>query len=271
MDRTSEYILFKNSRVVFYTFGTGKRSLFCFHGFGENAATFAVLESWLGNDFTLYAIDLPYHGETRWQEGLLLAPADLLEIMDRILQKNHRTGTRFSLLGFSMGGRVALYLLQLVPARVERAVLLAPDGLHVNFWYWLGTQTSAGNKLFAYTMKKPRWFYMVANAGHAIGLVNKSIIKFIHHYLDDSQVRLMLYQRWTTMRRFKPNLHLLRQAINQHHIHVSFIFGRFDRIILRRRLRFLEGHQNVTVRTIDAGHHFLKQPFAEQIASLFNE
>jgi pimeloyl-ACP methyl ester carboxylesterase len=48
---------------------------------------------------------------------------------------------QYLLMGFSLDGRIALSVLELMPAGVSRLVLLAPDGLKINFWYWLSTQT----------------------------------------------------------------------------------------------------------------------------------
>ena len=62
-------------------------------------------------------------------------------------------------LGFSLGGRIALSLYQAQPENVEKLILLAPDGLIVNFWYWFSTQTWIGNNIFSFSMKYPGWFF----------------------------------------------------------------------------------------------------------------
>ncbi len=70
-----------------------------------------------------------------------------------------------------MGGRAAMHLLQQIPGKIERVALVAPDGLHQNLWYWLTTQTAFGNKAFAYTMKKPVWFFSIVNASGELNLL----------------------------------------------------------------------------------------------------
>jgi hypothetical protein len=47
-----------------------------------------------------------------------------------------------------------------MPEQIEKLVLLAPDGLKVNFWYWLATQTWLGKNSFCFTMKHPGWFFV---------------------------------------------------------------------------------------------------------------
>jgi pimeloyl-ACP methyl ester carboxylesterase len=186
-------------------------------------------------------------------------------------ERPRKNQSKFSVIAFSLGGRVALHLLQSAPAQIERMVLIAPDGLHQNFWYWLATQTSAGNRLFGYTMKNPHWFFALISFAFKLRLLNKSIARIVHHYLDDEEGRLLLYRRWTVMRKFKPEKKAIASAIGTRQIPVRFLFGSYDRIILSRRSKFFEGNQHVKVKIIDSGHQLLKEKFADDIASLFSQ
>jgi pimeloyl-ACP methyl ester carboxylesterase len=271
MQTKTQIIQYRNSFINVYFFGKGEKCLFCFHGYGEDGSSFEFLENFLGNEFILVAIDLPFHGRTSWNEGLLITPDDLLNIINLIAGQTDLEKKKISLLGFSLGGRVALQLLQTIPSQIERAVLIAPDGLHVNFWYALGTQISIGNKLFAYTMKKPGWFAALVNFGNKIKLLSKSIVRFTHYYLDDEHERFLLYQRWTTMRKFKPNASAVRKAIKEHKIDVSILFGSYDRIILSKRSSFFGESPHVKIKVIEAGHMLLREKYADDIASLFSQ
>ena len=267
-------ISYKKSIINVSVFGTGNKLLICFHGYGENGKTFESLEKKLGNEYTLVATDFPFHGETKWNEGLLLTPNDLLNILSIILQQIEIAKdklSKFYVLAFSLGGRVALHILQSAPAQIERMVLIAPDGLHQNFWYWLGTQTSLGNKLFAQTMKRPYWFFTLTSFGYKLRLLNKSIVRIMHYYLDDEEGRLLLYQRWTTMRKFKPKPEVVVNAINNYKIPVRFLFGSYDRIILSKRSKSFKRNQHVKVTIINAGHQLLREKFVEDIALLFSQ
>jgi pimeloyl-ACP methyl ester carboxylesterase len=100
-------------------------------------------------------------------------------ILEQVLKSNVNTSLsqQLTLLGFSLGARIALTLYEANPEKVERLVLLAPDGLKVNFWYWLATQTWIGNKLFACTMQHPGWFLLFLKLLNKLKLVNSSIFK----------------------------------------------------------------------------------------------
>ena len=62
-------ITYKKSIINVSIFGTGNKLLICFHGYGEDGDSFEPLEKKLGNEYTLAAIDFPFHGETKWNEG----------------------------------------------------------------------------------------------------------------------------------------------------------------------------------------------------------
>ena len=271
----TQFIVYKESGIHLNVYGSGPKWLFCFHGFGQDGSSFKTLEKALGNDFTMLAIDFPFHGKTEWKQGLLMTPEDLLGIMAIIIHEHaalEQKPFKFSILAYSLGGRISLHLLQMIPNQVEKILLIAPDGLKVNFWYWLGTQTRPGNKLFAYTMKKPQWFFWVLNNSHKAGLLNKSIIKFVHRYVDDDAVRALLYKRWTTLRLFRPSLKAVKHIIIEKGIPVRLLYGSYDRIILSKRSDILKkNNEQVSVTIVDGGHELLKEKFAPVIASLLSE
>jgi pimeloyl-ACP methyl ester carboxylesterase len=265
--------VYKETEICFDFKGSGPSVIVCLHGFGENMDSFTFLSNTLGKQYTLLCIDLPFHGATKWRKELLFKPSELLQIIEQILERSGFGAKHtFSFLGYSLGGRIALQLLQMIPERIDRIVLIAPDGLRVNFWYWLGTQTYIGNKLFYATMQHPEWFFAMTNFAYKIGFLNKSIIKFLHYYLDDKEARLMLYKRWTTLCKFRPNLPQVRKNITEHKIPVRFIFGSYDRIILDKRSdAFKKDTENVKILVLNAGHQLLKEKYAADIAMQFSQ
>ncbi|MFT3678334.1 MAG: alpha/beta hydrolase [Chitinophagaceae bacterium] len=268
------FLAYKSSQIAWYRFGKGARLVLCFHGYGESGTAFSFLGQLAGAEYSILAIDLPHHGRTRWLETKAFEPADLQQICLQLLsQVDSGSGTSelsFSLLGFSLGGRMALQLYQLMPSQTERLVLLAPDGLKVNFWYWLSTQTWAGNRLFAYTMKKPSWFFGLLRLFNRLGWVNSSIFKFVNHYIGNEEVRQLLYARWHCLRRIKPRLKQIRADIQENKTSVRLLYGRHDRIILPDRgYKFSKGIESYChISIIESGHQVLHEKHA--IAILAN-
>ncbi len=259
---------YRQSRFSIRKYGNGAKCLIGFHGYGEDGTAFQFLEFHLGTEFTLVAIDLPFHGNTQWNDDLDFDMADLWKIINELLPINNTT---VSFMGYSMGGRIALKLMEQNIAKVDKVVLLAPDGLHRNPWHWLATQTLVGNRLFAFTMKYPTWLFGLMNVANKLGVLNKSIFNFAHYYLDDDIERKYLYQRWTVMRKFHPNLHLLQQKIKAHQKKITLLFGRYDRIILTDKgKKFQQGLEEwVTVKELNAGHQLLKEKYVIEITATF--
>jgi len=266
---TSAFLHYKSSRVH-YTYSTNAgKPVVCFHGYGESESGFQFMEAYLPPGHMLIAIDLPLHGQTEWNEGLEFSITDVVAITETILT-DCSASLPITLLAYSMGGRVALHLLQQIPAKIEKLVLLAPDGLKMNTWYWLATQTWISNRLFRFTMKNPRWFILLLRGCNRLGILNQSVLKFVNHYIGDPAVRHQLYQRWTCMRQIRPNLKAIKKIIAQHKIHVALVYGEYDRIIRHERgEKFRRGIESFcTLRTIQTGHQVLSKKNAALLAEL---
>jgi pimeloyl-ACP methyl ester carboxylesterase len=264
-------LTYKNSTIHYYRFGSGPKPAVCFHGYGEDAETYLFLDKYAGSQYTFYSMDLPFHGKTEWKEDLNFSYKDLLEIVKEILkQKNQQPETsnqKLTLLGFSLGGRVALSLCQAMPEKIERLVLLAPDGLKQNFWYWLATQTWAGNRFFRFTMKHPGWFFGFLKLLNKLKLVNASVFKFVSFYIGNAETRRILYARWTTLRKLKPDIKLTKSFVTKNNTQVRLVYGKHDRIILSPvGERFRKGiEKNCTLTVIDSGHQVLHEKHVGEI------
>ena len=73
------------------------------------------------------------------------------------------------------------------------------------------------------------------------------------------------------MRKFYPNLSLLKKIILKNKIPVSLLFGKYDRVILTKHgFTFQKNIEElVEVKEIKAGHQLLKIKYATEIADLF--
>lgn len=264
MATVSQQLRFRNSIIHYTRWGSGPEWLFCFHGYGEDSSSFRFLEKTLEEQYTVIAIDLPFHGRTQWREGLSFEPAELLNIIHQIRPQ----GQGFHLLGYSMGGRVSLQLLQLAPNDIKSVLLVAPDGLHKKIWQRLATGTRLGKRIFTQVMNRPEWLLAALDGAATLGLYNRNLLKFVHHYLDDAPQRELLYQRWLTLRRFKPDRKLAKKIIRQNRIPVQLVFGRYDPVILTRYgTAFCQKTSGlVSLTELEAGHQLLREKYAADIA-----
>lgn len=122
-------------------------------------------------------------------------------------------------------------------------------------------------------MRNPGWMMGIMEVLGKLKLLNPSIQKFVHYYLDEDVARELLYKRWTTMRRFKPNKKTLATLSLEKQIPVSMLFGKFDRVITDRHGKKFASMAPVliTYQTIEAGHQLLKQKYSTLIAGMILE
>ncbi len=101
--------------LVTRTWGDGP-PLVLLHGFTQTAAAWGPFGQLLGCHRTIVAVDLPGHG------GSASIAADLEETADRVLELFD--DEPFDLLGYSLGGRVALTLALTRPGRLSSLILV---------------------------------------------------------------------------------------------------------------------------------------------------
>jgi pimeloyl-ACP methyl ester carboxylesterase len=268
----SKFIEQGNATFHYRKFGSGPKLLFCFHGYGRDSYQFTFLEKTLGKIYTIIAIDMPFHGLTKWKDKLTFHPNYLIQVMQEIRAGLKKEKEKFTILGFSMGGRISLHLTQILHKHVEKVVLIAPDGLKINFWHWFCTHTWLGNKLLGYTINHPSWVLYLLKLAERTKVINSSVAGFVHYYVDDTKERQTLYQRWTTLRKFTLQINRLKRTIVKDRIPVRMLFGLHDKIILsssgRKFRRGIEDYASVKV--INETHYLLRETHANTIRELFN-
>jgi len=92
------------------------------HGFMGNSHEFDEAISLLSNDFNCLTIDLPGHGKTQVLENdycysMAKAADNIINLLDKLKV------SQCFLIGYSMGGRLALYLILNYPQRFQKVIL----------------------------------------------------------------------------------------------------------------------------------------------------
>ncbi|KAF8042896.1 hypothetical protein BT93_A1276 [Corymbia citriodora subsp. variegata] len=131
------------------------------HGF-DSCRHFAVVANTLSreiiDDLGIYIVsfDRPGYGEsdpdpTRTPRSIAL---DIEELADKL-----GLGSRFYVIGFSMGGQVVWGCLKYIPHRLAGAVLLAPV---INYW-WPGFPANLSNEAYYQLFRQDQWTLRVAH------------------------------------------------------------------------------------------------------------
>lgn len=258
MTFTAHSIHTKQGTLHYQKHGSGEKPLLVFHGFGQSAFTFQFLSSAaVGQTHTLYLFDLFFHGDSVWAlEETALEKSVWKNLMELFFQQE--SVSRFSVLGFSMGGKFALSTVESFPDRVAKIYLLAPDGIKTSFWYSMATFPHALRHLFKSMITHPKRFHRLVTGAHAIGLIDKGILRFVEYQMNTEEKRRRVYNSWVVFRHLKFDLQKIANVINQYAPELVFIVGKHDKIITASSMnRLLKKVNNYQLEILEAGHNDL--------------
>jgi len=124
------------------------------HGFGDSLQTFDAWASILSKQYRVVGLDLPGFGLTGPDPTGDYSDARSLAVLAALMD---RLGlSKASLVGNSMGGRLAWMFASAYPARVEKLVLVSPDGFaSPGFEYGRAPDVPLMLRLLPYTLPKP--------------------------------------------------------------------------------------------------------------------
>ncbi len=259
---------YKNSTLAYRKSGHGEKVLLLFHGFGQNKQIFDDLAHAVDDQYTLYAIDLFFHGSSQWSKGeVALKKKEWLEIMTQFLAENKIE--RFSLLGFSLGGKFALATLELFPNRIDQLILLAPDGIKTNFWYSLATYPLLLRRFFKSMIVKPGRLHSLTSFLHKLNLVDNGLLRFAQWQMDTQEKRERVYYSWVVFRHLKFDMKNIASLKAKHSIRLTLIVGKHDKIItienMKRLLQYVKDHQLIV---LDTGHNGVIEGSIEVLSKL---
>ncbi len=264
-------IIYNQSQIHYIVYGNGSNPVIGFHGYGEDAGSFSILENLLDPDKILIVITLPLHGNSDWKEQDFCTPQDILSIITNILLNEQITAVQFSVAGYSLGGRICLKLLEVYPQKVNHTLLLAPDGIKMFLLQYLATQNKYSNWLFKFTIKYPQWFLAIIKIIKFLRIVHPSIAEFIYRLMEDKVERTSLYNRWMMFKYLHPNIELVKKNILHQHKKLDIIIGEYDKLIKPATIDGLKkgmDDAHIAIHKLPTGHILMKEKFAAQIASL---
>ena len=265
MSAFSNYIAVGNEKLHYLKWGSGKRLLLAFHGYGDDAVIFSPLIEHLTFEYTILSIDLPHHGGSKWPDKEAFTVADLISLVRTL--KNEFEVDKISLLGYSMGGRVCLSVIEQMPESIDKVVLMATDGLTVNLYYYLFTRTAAGRVMFRHMLENPALYLKAVDWLRKVNLVGPSKHKFVMHFLQTDEGRNLLLRVWPAMSGIIPPPSKVKATIKKHRIPVTIIMGLLDKIIPPiQAKKFSAGLDTVKVHYLAKGHRVFDHENAGLVA-----
>lgn len=252
-----------NCRVL----GNGEKNVIAFHGFGQDGNSFLPVAIKIP-EYTIYSFDLPFHGETKFQDpSHFLTNQEVVELIKKLTDLI--AIERFSLIGFSIGAKLLFPVLEKFYSRVENVWLLAPDGIKINLWYRVATGTRLMRYLFRSILNNPQMVKRFGNWIQFINLLDKKTLFFALKSIDTKNKRDQVYYIWTCLRKLHLNPGRTSELVNKSNISVLFILGEKDLLIPESKIIPLSGNlKNSKIVTLTCGHQKLIEYFADWSSSV---
>jgi pimeloyl-ACP methyl ester carboxylesterase len=224
----------------------------------------------LGKDYTIIAFDLPFHGNTIWNEHKFLIPPHLKTLTNEILQRFNKQS--FSVIGYSLGGKLVMSLIAEMASKIDEVILIAPDGIKNNLWYNVSTYPAFGRALFKLFINFPYPFIFLLKVLNALKIINDGTMKIVKLRSETKEKRLKVYNTWLCLRELGENMNIIKNTINTHHIKIYLIFGKYDPVIKPALGQFfVKDLENGKLIILDKGHNLMKDYLNDTLKQLFSK
>lgn len=223
----------KNGFTIEYAIlKSGSHYHFAFPGFGREFQDFEIFTPILKQDHGLIGVNLFFHGKSILPMHYLdrgMPISDFEKVWKEFLQ--YLQIDQYGLIGYSMGGKVTLTLLEKYPADITSVLLLAPDGFFLNPLYLFASGTRFGRWLFQFINRHPSVLFRLADFLKFMRILPPKLHRFVYVHMDSKRKRDQVYQAWMTYRWFRPNQQTLINNLKSHSIKFNMVFGKYDSII----------------------------------------
>ena len=248
------FIHYRKNVLHYVKAGNGKEPLLVFHGFGQDHTLYVPLLKSLSPRYTLFIVDLFFHGKSEWNEGERpVSVRDWSNIIN-VLLDDQKIKT-FSLFAYSLGGKFALATVQAFAPRISRLYLIAPDGIKTSLWYSAATYPKIMRAFFRSMIFRHDRFLKIAAKLNESNLVDKGLLRFADYQMNSEAKRKRVYYSWVVFRHLKFDLRTIGRLINENNIHLTMIVGRYDKVIEPKHMhRLLKHVRKYRLEVLEAGH-----------------
>jgi pimeloyl-ACP methyl ester carboxylesterase len=219
-------------KIHYHEFGSGDKLLFAFHGYGMSGANFNVFEQSLLKQFRIVSFDHFFHGTSYLYD---VNEASVIAGMQPEMLKTYITTwfeqfgeERFSLLGYSIGANLALYLVTHFAPLIDELILLAPDGLVPHKGFQFLRASFIGQKLFRKLTYSDWMMSRALKLLQQIKVIDQTLYAIAHREIDTPDKRIDAYFTIHFLKHIRPDIEQIAGQINRYHIRCRLYFGEFD-------------------------------------------
>ncbi len=248
------FIHYRANLLHYVKAGNGKHPLLVIHGFGQDHTLYMPLVKSLSPIYTLYIIDLFFHGKSEWNERERpVQKSDWNNFLGTLLlEQNIDT---FSIMAYSLGGKFAFATLEGFPERIKKLFLLAPDGIRTSPWYRLATYPTVSRRIFKSMIKRHNRFLWIARRLSESKLLDKGVIRFADRQMNSEEGRRRVYASWVMFRHLSSDMKHIGELINMNGIQLTVIVGKHDKVVRPAYMnRLLKHVRDYKLEMLESGH-----------------
>ena len=256
-DYTAYSVSHEQAVLTYHKAGNGRQALLTFHGFGQDYRAFGPWVAAHAEKYTFYSFNLFFHAQSTWGQGEVpLEKHQWKTLIALFLQQHHLD--RFSVAGFSLGGKFALATLEAFSQQIDRVFLIAPDGIRISPWYDLATYPFITRRFFKSLIDHPRRLTWLVNLIQGLSLADKKLLRFVQSQMNTQEKRTRVYYSWVVFRHLRFHLPALAQLFNEQGIALTMITGKYDQVVYPAWMnRLLKRLSNYDAQVLEAGHNDL--------------
>ncbi len=263
MSHTRFTIDIEKNKISIVCFGSGPVKLLALPGYGNAADYFHRLFPLLETKVQIYAVDLPMHGETKWNDADFKVD-HLLKIINKV--NIHNQSPLDGFLGYSMGGRLVLSMLPHLKFPIKYCFLLAPDGLYTpgsQLWEKLPFFLK---KRLVKLLNKPKATKKIAQLLRHAKIIRRSDQLFLERQMVfPGRYRRLLFWGVNTAR-FDVDETLTIDWLNKHNVKTTLIYGDLDKVVSSEKGKTFTGKlKDGEMIIISGNHHIVKAETAKII------
>lgn len=262
----------KSLKIAYRIYGSGDEVIIGFHGFGHPKEDFSSISEHIPQHQRLIAVDVPGHGDSffhpKREKNHPITKQEWKELILQICEKEKVKA--FHLCGYSLGGRMSLVTLEVLPEMVLSATLFSPDGLVKSTLYKFGNENWAGKKLLHFALDHSRYAFNVVTLLGKLRFVPMTKVNFVKYQLENHDRLSKVKTVWSALSLCWPDF----DKIFNNHFQLKKLviaFGKHDPIIPPSHGRVLETYKKkypVYIELLPLGHRTLKKEGIEYLKNL---
>jgi hypothetical protein len=154
-----------------------------------------------------------------------------------------------------MGGRFALATIEAFSDKIEKAILLAPDGITEDPVYQAATRSRIARHIFKKVLKNNHKFYGFTDLMVRMGILHTSVVKFAKMMVNTSEKQTQLFNAWVGFRNLNFDIEKLIQLINNQNVKLVIFMGKYDKVLPIKNVFPLTKHlKNYELNILESSH-----------------